>query len=890
MTVETQTFDGTSKAIQTIETDSLKKHNDELAFFTVMDQSYAVEPIDYTHVPEVATIHTLATNEISPPIYQRPRDARPYIRVLVNGVESFPLLDTGAMVCVIGYTHEDELKEFNAEIEPCGIKVTTVNRSSQCADGLMHLKYEIGDKQQVLPTIILKTLKKQFIVGINFWRAFNIQMVWGDLAKHIPDAIRLCEEHKEKCDNEARTGSVTNETHATAKIQQATNAMRSTMIKRNSQPVTTGVKTSSSCRPMAVPSNEHLEQINVAMIKKEPQSTAKTIRYVEPESLLQQWWETGTNCRVTIPTDLASTYEAAPTDLILGLLNGTDRLHHKFRNRKTHWSVEEYDLSEISATVKTADDALDTERDVVPEKHSCVSTPHDLTKSEQKQLTQVLTEFPYTTDSGQLNVTQTHIQHLNTGDAAPVMRKQYPLSPYIMAEVKKEIDKLIERDIIVPIDFSPWRWPILWVKKKTGGGRICVDARGLNQITVPDAYPTLNVDTILRNLPRAKYISCLDMTQAFHQIEIAEKDRLKTSFAVGHQFYCYKRAIMGFKNSPADLAKMLDKIFGDMMPKVYHYVDDFIILSETFDEYIQLLREVARRLRISNLTISQKKSSFCHKRLTFLGYLLTEEGLTANPERVQPILEYKRPLTVKELRRLVGLITWYRRFIPNAAEILAPLTDMAKGDNKWSIQWTDEAEQAFEKAKEALISPAILAAPDYSLPYIIYTDASLIAGSAVLTQIQNGVEKVIAFHSVKFSRTQRNYSATERECLAVLSGVEKFRPYIDGVSFTVVTDHASLTWLQNLKEPHGKLARWAVRLQAFDIKFVHRPGKLMTVPDALSRAIELIDVHNLDSTTSDVWYKKKKELATSGSTQQFKVENGLLYKKGKYNTTSGDRL
>lgn len=361
--------------------------------------------------------------------------------------------------------------------------------------------------------------------------------------------------------------------------------------------------------------------------------------------------------------------------------------------------------------------------------------------------------------------------------------------------------------------------------KKNGGGRICVDARGLNKITIRDAYPTLKVDAILQNLPSAKFISCVDMTQAFHQIAIAPEDRDKTAFAVGHRFYRYTRALMGFTNSPADLAKVLDKVFGDMMPKVYHYVDDFIIVSATFEEHIQLLREVAKRLREANLTISKEKSSFCYKRVTFLGYILAEEGLSANPERVKPIVDYKKPETVKELRRLIGMIGWYRRFLPKIAETLAPLTDLTKGDSKVRIKWNEKAGQAFEQVKLALMSPSILAPADYALPYKIYTDASLVAGAAVLTQTQDGQERVIAFHSAKFSVTQQNYSATERECLAVLMAVEKFRPYIDGVQFTVVTDHASLKWLSNLKEPHGKLARWAVRLQAWLLGSKHSNGR-----------------------------------------------------------------
>lgn len=227
------------------------------------------------------------------------------------------------------------------------------------------------------------------------------------------------------------------------------------------------------------------------------------------------------------------------------------------------------------------------------------------------------------------------------------------------------------------------------------------------------------------------------MTQAFHQIPIHPADQDKTAFAVGHRFDRYKRALMGFTNSPADLAKVLDKVVGDMMPTVYHYVDDFIILSATFDEHIKTLKEVARRLREANLTVSKEKSVFCYKQVTFLGYILSENRLAANPERVKPIIEYKKPSTMKEMRRLIGLIGWYRRVLSTIAEILAPLTDLTRGDSKMKLVWNESAEKAFERVKEALISPLILAPADYRLPYRIYTDASLVAGAAVLTQVQN---------------------------------------------------------------------------------------------------------------------------------------------------------
>lgn len=287
---------------------------------------------------------------------------------------------------------------------------------------------------------------------------------------------------------------------------------------------------------------------------------------------------------------------------------------------------------------------------------------------------------------------------------------------------------------------------------------------------------------------------------------------------------------MGFVNSAADLAKVLDKIFHDMAPKVYHYVDDFIVITETFEEHIQVLQEIARRLRVANLTVSEKKSKFCHQQLTFLGYLLSQKGLQPNPERIAPILTYLRPKTIREVRRLVGLVNWYRRFIPNAAELLAPLTNIIRDEGPNSqkkIEWTVAAELALDRIKEILSSEPIIVMADFNLPFKIYTDASLTAGAAILTQERNGIEHVVQYYSFKFTPTQQNYTTTERELLAVIAGVEKFRPWIDGVVVEVVTDHASIQWLHNMQNPVGRLARWAVRLQAFRLKFTHRPGKLM---------------------------------------------------------------
>lgn len=733
--------------------------------------------ITKTDQNEIYPVLSLITD---PNLFHRSEhDRRPHIDIEVDGHRVSPLVDTGAMVSVIGYVDERELQRFD-RIYQSKVVITTIDKSEHFARGKIHAKVNFDNMTAIHEFILIKTPSPQIIAGNDFCEIFGIEL-------SINPGVRK-------------------------RLQQDGKRM----VKHGTP----------------------IDQIRV--IDKPLEKQAQDMQMPQP---------------LTVLREIATT-----------------------------------ETSEMPEVI-TSPGVHDTEMDVLPTKHECVTEPHDLKAEQQLQLNKVLEQFPYTPSTGPLNCTNQYVQNIRTGDAAPVIKKQYPLSPAIQLEIKEEIKKMLERDIIKKIEYSPWRWPILWVRKPAGGGRIVVDARGLNNLAIADAYPSLNVDSILRGLSKATYISALDMTQAFHQIPIAESDQTKTSFAVGNEMFCFKRAIMGYKNSPADLTKLLDRLFCDMHPRVYHYVDDFIIISETFEEHLATLREVAERLQRANLTVSQAKSKFCYKKVSFLGYMLSERGLEPNPERILPIINYKKPETVRDVRRLIGLINWYRRFIENAAELLAPLNEMTKGKGKNSqhkVAWTEEAAKSLEIVTDILIKEPVLVMADYSQPFKIYSDASLTAGSAILVQSQDGIEKVIHYHSVKFSQPQQNYSATEREMLSVLAGVEKFRPWIDGTKVEVVTDHASLKWLHNLKVPHGRLARWAVRLQAFDLVFTHRPGKDMQLPDALSRAVDIINMTTA-ADSQDNWYRNMKKRAQTETMDKYKVEQNQLYRQNQFSTTYGDR-
>lgn len=506
------------------------------------------------------------------------------------------------------------------------------------------------------------------------------------------------------------------------------------------------------------------------------------------------------------------------------------------------------------ATLEAADANMN---DLEAPKESPVSGPHELSQEQARRLQEAVDRFPFSDPDGELNCTTLVKHRIDTGDAVPIKQKQYVMSPYIQAEVEKEIQRMMDRGIIERVSNPAWLNPVIAVRKSSGGIRLCIDARKLNGVTVKNAYPQQNINRILGRLKGTKYLTALDMNDAFYQIELDEDSRPKTAFSVPSLgTFMYRRMPMGLCNSGATLCELIDSLFGSAFePETFPYIDDFIVATEEFDDHIRMLHRVADKLIEGELKISRPKSKFCQRSIKYLGHILDEEGIKPDPEKIDPILTYPAPKTVKEVRRLLGMVGWYRRFIQNFSTITAPITELLKKD-QLKFVWTKTAEKALENLKAALVTTPILATPDYSLPFVVQTDASDVGLGAVLTQEIGGEERVIAYMSVKLSAAERKYHVTERECMAVLIAIEKFRSYIEGVSFTVITDHASLQWLQNLKDPTGRLARWALRLQAYDFKLIHRKGALNVVPDGLSRACEALQTFGIDSPikTSDTWY------------------------------------
>lgn len=473
-------------------------------------------------------------------------------------------------------------------------------------------------------------------------------------------------------------------------------------------------------------------------------------------------------------------------------------------------------------------------------------------------------------------------------DTRPIKQRYYPVSPVKQKIIDEELKKMLELSIIEPSK-SAWSSPILLVPKKDNSYRFCVDYRALNAVTKKDAYPLPYVSAILDRLSGAKYLSSLDVKSAYHQVGMKPSSREYTAFTVpGRGLFHFKRMPFGLTNAPATWQRLIDTVLGaELEPFVFVYLDDIIVVTSDFDTHIKILEKVFDRLITAGLTISREKCNFCRPSLRYLGYIVDVRGLHVDPEKVSAILNLESPKNATEVRRFVGMAGWYRRFIQNFSEIMSPLTKLTQKNTRFI--WTSDCEKSFQAIKHQLTTAPILTRPDFSKPFILQTDASAHGIGAVLTQKFDEEENVICFLSRSLSKQERNYSTTERECLAVIWAVEKLRHYLEGTEFTVITDHASLLWLHKLKDPTGRLARWAVRLQPFNFKIVHRKGRENIVPDFLSRsvpvAVETVEQQMPDTShdfqnTSDVWYVKMKNRVISRPDKfpQWRVENNLLYK------------
>lgn len=328
---------------------------------------------------------------------------------------------------------------------------------------------------------------------------------------------------------------------------------------------------------------------------------------------------------------------------------------------------------------------INFESDITPPKCLNVELPYDLSIEERRKLEEVIKLFPFCPKDGELNKTHLKEAKIDTGDANPVRCKMRIDPPWKLKKIIEEIDRLEQRGIIRKVQSSTWLQPLMAVPKPNGKWRICLDARWVNSVTKKNCYPLQNANRILTLIGKAKYISTIDMTDAYFQIPLDEASQEKTAFAVPSKgTYVYNRMPMGLKNSGAELCALIDGLFGyEYEPHVFPYLDDIVIVSETYEEHLKLLEQVAEKFKFANLSISEEKSKFCYRRLKYLGHIIDENGIAMDKSRIEVIESLPTPKTIKDVQRLIGLTGWYRRFIKDFADLTAPITELLKKGQKF---------------------------------------------------------------------------------------------------------------------------------------------------------------------------------------------------------------
>ena len=475
----------------------------------------------------------------------------------------------------------------------------------------------------------------------------------------------------------------------------------------------------------------------------------------------------------------------------------------------------------------------DSTKDTTPIQAPTINT--QLSSEKQAELRDLLQQFKdvLSATPGRTHAAECRIR---TGASPPIRLPPYRLPHAYRDIVKTELEEM-ERDGIIERSSSEWAFPIVFVKKKDGALRMCVDYRRLNAIAPADTYPMPRIDDMIDSLGKAKYITTLDLARGYWQVPVEEESRSRTAFATPYGLFQFRVMPFGLHGAPATFQRMMDGILQDYTDYAAAYLDDVVIYSMTWKDHVKHIQAIFNSLREAGLTIKPSKCQFAVDHCSYLGHVVGNGEVRPEVSKIEAVATFPTPTTKKQVRAFLGLTGYYRKFIPDFADLTAILSDLTKKDSPNRIKWNDACNMAFEILKSKLCSQPILKSPDFEREFILQTDASDRGVGAVLSQQDDdGIEHPIAYFSHKLLPREVNYSTVEKECLAIKKATHALRVYLLGRKFTVQTDHRALEWLNRLKDNNARLTRWSLALQPYDFVVKYRPGNTNGNADGLSRA------------------------------------------------------
>ena len=444
-------------------------------------------------------------------------------------------------------------------------------------------------------------------------------------------------------------------------------------------------------------------------------------------------------------------------------------------------------------------------------------------------------EYPqlFTSSLGTAKCTPYQIE---LSDNKPVRSAPYRCAPPKLEIFKSIVNELLEQGVVRPSK-SQYASPAFLIPKNGGEFRLVVDYRRVNTKIIFDSYPLPTIDQAFEQFSGAVVFSVLDLNSAYFQIPLDPSSRCVTAFCTPFGLFEFNKLPMGISVGSQGLSRVLDELFVDLKNDfVFNYLDDLVIYSRSVEEHAKHVRIVLDRLQSAGFTLNFDKIKIAATEIQYLGHMLSSKGISVLPDRIAAICSYPRPHNLRALRRFLGMVGFYARFIPGFSRCAAALHALKR--KGVPFDWTSEHQEAFDALKRALSQAPVLQIPDFNREFVLVTDASDLAISAVLNQRVAGNLAPISFYSRLLSPAERNYSTYEKECLAVLFGCEKCRPYLEHTEFELHCDNLALCWLLKRVKEIGRIGRWVLRLAPFKFRVVHTKGSDNVVADALSRVFE----------------------------------------------------